>query len=150
MTLGSRIITENLFALQCTANNWQEAVKLGCTLLEEKEYITADYYQGILNVVAEHGPYFVILPGIAMPHARPEAGALKTGCSLVILKEPVDFGHENNGPVSILFTMAAKSTEEINEGILIEIMELLDDDNVIERLRQVKNAEDLKSVFGKF
>ena len=143
MNLGSRIVAEKLFATQCIANDWQHAVQLGCTLLEEKGYINADYYQSILNSVAEHGPYFVILPGIAMPHARPEAGALKTGCSLVILKQPVIFGHEDYDPVSVFFTMSATSSEALNEGILIEIMELLDDETLIDKLQQVKNADEL-------
>lgn len=146
MKLGARIIADNLFATQQTATNWQEAIKLGCALLENHGYITADYYQEILTSVAEYGPYFVILPGIAMPHARPEAGAIKTGCSLVILKEPVIFGHEDHDPVSVLFTMAAKSTEELNEGILIEIMELLDDENLIEQLKHADDTETLRNL----
>lgn len=146
MKLGARILAEKLFATQCVANNWQHAVQLGCSLLEEQGYISAEYYQGILDSVAEHGPYFIILPGIAMPHARPEAGALKTGCSLVILKEPVVFGHEDHDPVSVLFTMSATSSEELNEGILIEIMELLDDETFIDKLQDAKNSAELAAL----
>ncbi len=148
MKLAARILAEKLFATQCVANNWQHAVQLGCDLLEQQGYISADYYQGILNSVAEHGPYFVILPGIAMPHARPEAGALKTGCSLVILKEPVVFGHEDHDPVSVIFTMSAISSEALNEGILIEIMELLDDETLIEKLKHASNAAELAVVLN--
>lgn len=148
MKLGARIIADNLFSTQYIATDWQAAVKHGCSLLEEKGYITGDYYHGILASVAEHGPYFVILPGIAMPHARPEAGALKTGCSLVILKQPVVFGHEDHDPVSILFTMAAKSTEELNEGILMEIMALLDDEELIQQLIQAEDADTLRALLS--
>lgn len=146
MSLGARIIAENLFAIQREASNWQQAVKLGCNLLEEKGYITTDYYQSILKVVDEHGPYFVILPGVAMPHSRPEAGAIETGCSLVTLKEPVVFGHDDNDPVSLIFTMSAKSTEELNEGILIEIMNLLDDGVLVEQLINASSEDELKTL----
>ncbi|KHJ67265.1 hypothetical protein QU24_15145 [Pantoea rodasii] len=148
MSLGTRIIEDNLFAIQYDASSWQDAVQKGCSLLEDQGYISHHYYQGILDVVAEHGPYFVILPGVAMPHARPEAGALKTGCSLVILKQPVVFGHEDHDPVQVVFTMAAKSTAEINEGILVDIMTLLDDENIIERLAQVTDASELTALFS--
>ena len=43
------------------------------------------YYQAILDGVAQHGPYFVIAPGLAMPHGRPEEGVKKTGFALVTL-----------------------------------------------------------------
>ncbi|WP_097098072.1 PTS sugar transporter subunit IIA [Candidatus Pantoea floridensis] len=148
MKLAAKIVADNLFVTQHVATDWQDAVQAGCALLEEQGYITADYYQGILNSVAEHGPYFVILPGIAMPHARPEAGAIKTGCSLVILKEPVVFGHEDHDPVSILFTMAAKNNEELNEGILMEIMTLLDDDHLIEQLKHATDGEQVRDLLS--
>lgn len=65
------------------------------------------YYQAILDGVEQFGPYFVIAPGLAMPHGRPEEGVKKTGFSLVTLKKPLEFNHEDNDPVDILITMAA-------------------------------------------
>ncbi|MFO6427822.1 PTS sugar transporter subunit IIA [Escherichia coli] len=48
------------------------------------------YYQAILDGVEQFGPYFVIAPGLAMPHGRPEEGVKKTGFSLVTLKKPLE------------------------------------------------------------
>ena len=49
------------------------------------------YVEGIIKAVKELGPYIIISDGLAMPHTRPEDGALDIGCSLITLKEPVLF-----------------------------------------------------------
>ena len=41
------------------------------------------YVDGIIASVKELGPYIVIADGIAMPHTRPEQGAIGIGCSLI-------------------------------------------------------------------
>jgi PTS system ascorbate-specific IIA component len=59
--------------LQADASTWQEAVKLSVDLLVKADVVEPRYYQAILDGVAQHGPYFVIAPGLAMPHG-PEEG----------------------------------------------------------------------------
>lgn len=44
----------------------------------------------ILDGVAQHGPYFVIAPGLAMPHGRPEEGVKNRLCA-GHAKETADF-----------------------------------------------------------
>lgn len=57
--------------------------------------------------VIEFGPYIVIAPGVAMPHARPEAGVLKPGVSIITLAEARAFGNETNDPVDFVIAFAA-------------------------------------------
>lgn len=64
----------------------QEAVKIGVDLLVAADVVEPRYYRAILDGVEQFGPYFVIAPGPAMPHGRPEEGVKKTGFSLVTLK----------------------------------------------------------------
>lgn len=82
-------------------------MKLGVDLLVKADVVEPRYYRAILDGVAQFGPYFVIAPGLAMPHGRPEEGVKKTGFALVTLKKPLVFNHEDNDPVDILITMAA-------------------------------------------
>ena len=49
-------------------------------------------------------PYYVLGPGLAMPHARPEDGVNRLGLALTVLKEGVNFGSEGNDPVRLLVT----------------------------------------------
>lgn len=107
MKLRDSLAENNSILLQAEASTWQEAVKLSVDLLVKADVVEPRYYQAILDGVAQHGPYFVIAPGLAMPHGRPEEGVKKTGFALVTLKTPLVFNHEDNDPVDILITMAA-------------------------------------------
>ena len=107
MKLRDSLADNNSILLQAEASTWQEAVKLSVDLLVKADVVEPRYYQAILDGVAQHGPYFVIAPGLAMPHGRPEEGVKKTGFALVTLKTPLVFNHEDNDPVDILITMAA-------------------------------------------
>ncbi len=52
-------------------------MKIGVDLLVAADVVEPRYYRAILDGVAQHGPYFVIAPGLAMPHGRPEEGVKK-------------------------------------------------------------------------
>nr|WP_215416931.1 PTS sugar transporter subunit IIA [Escherichia coli] len=63
--------------LQAEAETWQDAVKIGVDLLVAADVVEPRYYQAILDAVEQHGPYFVLAPGLAMPHGRPEEGIMQ-------------------------------------------------------------------------
>lgn len=107
MKLRDSLAENKSIRLQAEAETWQDAVKIGVDLLVAADVVEPRYYQAILDAVEQHGPYFVLAPGTAMPHGRPEEGVKKTGFALVTLKKPLEFNHEDNDPVDILITMAA-------------------------------------------
>lgn len=74
MKLRDSLAENNSIRLQAEANTWQEAVKIGVDLLVAADVVEPRYYQAILDGVEQFGPYFVIAPGLAMPHTRPEEG----------------------------------------------------------------------------
>lgn len=74
MKLRDSLAENNSIRLQAEANTWQEAVKIGVDLLVAADVVEPRYYQVILDGVEQFGPYFVIAPGLAMPHGRPEEG----------------------------------------------------------------------------
>lgn len=128
------------------AENWQAAVKLSTDMLVASKAVEPHYYEKILENVRLHGPYFVIAPGIAMPHARPECGVNRTSCSLVTLKTPVMFGHEDNDPVDIILTIAAVDKKALNEDVIVQVVTLFDSDVLVQKIRDAKNTDELISV----
>ena len=68
------------------AGPWQEAIDFSMVSLLDKNYISENYIQAIKDSTINNGPYYILAPGVAMPHARPECGALKTGMSLTLLE----------------------------------------------------------------
>lgn len=68
-------INDQVVEVNVEVKNWEEAVRLGGKLLEEDGAVEHSYIDAMVDTVKNMGPYIVIAPGIAMPHARPEAGA---------------------------------------------------------------------------
>ena len=119
------------------------ALSASVDLLVAADVVEPRYYQAILDGVAEHGPYFVIAPGLAMPHGRPEEGVKKTGFALVTLKKPLIFNHEDNDPVDILITMAAVDATTHQEVGIMQIVNLFDDEANFDRLRACRSEQEV-------
>lgn len=103
----SGLLTEKTVCLNVDVKDWEDAVRKGGSLLEENGFIEPQYITAMIQTVKEIGPYIVIAPGIALPHARPESGVKKVGLSLITLKNPVNFGHKQNDPVRIVICLCA-------------------------------------------
>ena len=82
--------------------------------------------------IKENGPYVVIWPGTALPHADAEEGVIYEAASLMRLKKPVDFHHEMNDPVKYVIGMSVKSAESVNQAIY-DLMMIFGN----ERIRQI-------------
>ena len=125
------IIREKAVISGLDARDWKEAIIKGGRLLVDRGAARPDYLDTIVRKCEENGPYIVIAPGIAMPHARPEEGALALGYGIVTLKNPVSFGDPDNDPISLLIYMAAPSVKEHNEEAITQIADLCDDEEAI-------------------
>ncbi|MEX3021948.1 PTS ascorbate transporter subunit IIA [Kluyvera sp. STS39-E] len=143
MKLRDSLADNHSILLQADAATWQEAVKLGVDLLVKADVVEPRYYQAILDGVEQFGPYFVIAPGLAMPHGRPEEGVKRTGFALVTLKTPLVFNHEDNDPVDILITMAAVDANTHQEVGIMQIVNLFDDEANFDRLRACRTEQDV-------
>lgn len=104
----NEMLNKDKIKIDVEASNWEQAIDIGGDILLAEGLIEPRYLEAVKETKKKLGPYIVIAPGIAISHTRPENGALATGMSLVRLKEPIDFGHQTNGPVKLLFTLATK------------------------------------------
>jgi len=127
-----------------SARDWVEAVKLAGKLLAESGVVEERYVEAMVRVTEELGPYAVLAPGVAMPHARPEDGAREVGLSLVVLREGVNFGSPND-PVYVVIGFAAKDKTS-HLKVLQQLAEFLSEPGVVEELRKVRSEEELKSL----
>ncbi len=128
------------------ANTWQEAVAMGGEMLSKNDCVEDRYINGMINFIETNGPYIVIAPGIAMPHARPEDGVKKVAASLVTLDSPVSFGHQLNDPVNIVICLAAVDNSSHLKA-LSELMQILDDDQKKERILSAKDPSEIVQIF---
>lgn len=123
--LKESLIENNSIKLNQQASNWQNAIKIGTDMLVASGAIETCYYDNIIAKVSEMGPYIILAPGLAMPHARPEEGVIKTAFALVTLSEPVYFDGEDS-PIHVLVTLAGSDSDTHMEGIM-EITQVFED-----------------------
>ena len=138
----SDMVNAKIIQLQAAARNWEEAVRIGFAPMVKEGYITQNYVEETIRSVKTIGPYIVITQHVALPHARPEAGALKEALGITVLKEPVVFGNEANDPVKYIFSLSAVNNEN-HIRAMAKLMELLNDQAFFRLLDEAKNAEEI-------
>lgn len=149
MGLKQSLIDNNSIQLQASASNWKEAIKIGTDMLIASGAIDPRYHDAIISSVEELGPYIVIAPNLALPHARPENGVIKTAFALVTLDSPIYFDGEDE-PVDVLITLAGSSSDEHMDG-LMEVTQVLDDEESesgvdLDKLRRCRSKHDVYNV----
>lgn len=131
------------------ASSWEQAVEVAGMVLVQANLVEPRYIDAMKKTLRELGPYSVIAPGIAMPHARPEDGVIQTGFSLVTLEKPVTFGNADNDPVDILLAFSA-SDKERHITALKEISVFLSNDGLVRKVRTANSNDQLLDVIRDF
>ena len=134
--MESLVLNKDNVKLKVKASDWEEAVRIGAGMLVEQGCAKQSYVDGIIASVKELGPYIVIADGIAMPHTRPEQGAIGIGCSLITLDQPVKFSGEvkfdgDDSEVKVMICFSAVDSESHMDilKMIVEFVErgLIDD-----------------------
>lgn len=129
----------SLVRLKIQADNWEDAVRKAAAPLVETGRIKESYIDDIIEGVHQYGPYIVLTKNVALPHARPEAGALQDAIGIATLETPVYFGNKDNDPVRYLFCLSATDDMKHLAG-LAQLAEFLDDRTFLDMLDQAENA----------
>lgn len=142
------ILTPDMVEVKVHVDYWQDAIKYAGNLLYKNGYIEECYIDNMINIVKEYGPYIVLLPGMALAHARPEHGAKKIGISLITLDKPVCFGHEQFDPVKVVFALSALDNSSHLE-LIGEMGTLFEDEQVLADLANSQSKQELLSIIEK-
>lgn len=127
-----------------SVETWQEGIKLAAQPLLDKNIITNNYVEAMLKNVIDNGNYIIILPEVAMPHARHEYGALATGISFLKLNNPVLF--PKDVPVLLFFGLAS-NTNTGHLDLISDLAEILSDPEKVEVLKQAKTEKEVLQLF---
>lgn len=121
--------------------------------MKNEGYITDDYIQDIIRCVDRYGPYIVIVPGVAMPHASEESqGVHGTAISFTKFDEPVSFFDQETGETkeaNLFFTLAAKDQTSHLQHIS-QLMDLLTKEGMIGALQASRNLDDYRQIIQDF
>jgi ascorbate PTS system EIIA or EIIAB component len=142
-----KFLEKNIVALDVAATSAEDAIRAAGQLLVEGKLVEAHYTDAMVDSYKTNGPYFVLAPQIALPHARPEDGVNEASVSFVRLREPVAFGNPANDPVTLVFALGASSSDE-HLQIIQKLMKLLGDSANVEALKTVSNYEEINLLIG--
>lgn len=143
----TEILTPTTIRLDVPADDWEAAVRAAGQVLSDAGITDPAYGEAMVASVRQIGPYIVIAPGIAMPHARPTDGVHRLGIALVRLSRPVRFGHETNDPVDLVFALAAVDPETHLKA-LTQLSGLLSSETGVERLRAATDIPTVMAVLA--
>lgn len=138
----SQIINENLIRLNVSATDWEDAVRKSASALLENGKIEASYIDEMISTCKEVGPYIVITKHVALPHARPEAGAKEIAIGIATMEHPIEFGNEDNDPVKYIFSLSAVD-QNTHIQAMSELAELLDKEEFYAVLDKAKTPEEI-------
>lgn len=130
-----------------SVTDWQEALVIAGRPLLSEGAISQDYIDAIIQQKKEIGPFFVIAPQIAMPHARPEQGAHKLGLSIVLLGTAVKFDSEENDTVKAIFMFAAPDSNSHIE-MISQLAEVLSDEEIMAQIFKASSKEALMTILS--
>ncbi len=127
-----------------SAADWRESIRMSCQPLEADGTLDPVYADEVIACVEKHGPYIVIVPGVAIPHSMEGAkGVNKTAISFMKLEQPVSFDDgDPEKSASVFFTLAAEN-HDAHLANMQQLFTMLSDDDLMEALFEVKGPEDL-------
>jgi len=143
------LLTAEVVQIVGQAKDWRDAIALSCQPLIKNGSIEPRYVEAIYRSHEAIGPYYVVGPGIAMPHARPEEGANKLSLALTVIPSGVNFDADENDPVKLLIVLAATdSTSHIE--IISQLAQLFDNEQDTQALLQATTVPEILSVIARY
>ena len=143
----NQLVTKNEIQLRDHVSNWQESIRLAAEPLVQNGTIETRYVETMIENVVEHGPYIVLMPQIAIPHARPEDGVNQLGMSVLKLTEPVFFPGDK--PVRAFFVLAAID-QTTHLKALAQLTELLGNEQDVSLVLGADNVEEIVEILNRY
>ena len=141
MTLLEYLVKNDSIKVKQKDETWEDAVRITFRPLLEKGVIKEEYIDSVIERTHELGPYYILAPGLAMPHERPEKGVLKDGFSFITLEKPVVF--PDGQDVDILLGFSATSSEVHSNESIPQIVMLFDDEAIFEKIRKAESTDEI-------
>ncbi|AJS59928.1 BglG family transcription antiterminator [Paenibacillus sp. IHBB 10380] len=128
-----QLLTSQTIQLQARVSDWREAIRVASQPLLELGTIEERYVEAMIESIETNGPYVVLTPGVAIPHARPQQGVRSLSMSLLRLDEAVAFSPDK--PVRLIIVLAAADRES-HLRALVQLSEILSEPSNIEDILQ--------------
>lgn len=142
------LLTPTTVQLQMQVADPMDAVQKAGLLLVASDGVEERYIEAMKQSLRTNGPYMVIVPGIALLHARPEDGVKKLCMSLITLATPINFGNEDNDPVRLAFALGAVDHNKHLEA-MAALARLMQNELALDTLMSSTSLDEVMSIISK-
>lgn len=140
------LLRPELVKVNESVQDWEGAIRAAGKLMVADGAVEPRFVDAMIRVAKEFGPYIVVAPGIALPHARPEDGVIRASIAVVQLATPINFGNKDNDPVFLVIALAAVDNQQHIQG-LAELASVLGNSENVQALKNCKTEKELLDVF---
>lgn len=145
----NELLTEDTIQFAESIQDWKEAIAKAAEPLLLAGSIQQSYIEAMIENVEKLGPYIIIHPEIAIPHARPENRVQRLGMSFLKLEEPTYLLNDEKNRVKIFICLAAiDSTTHLKA--LAQITKLLSNKESLQQLFHAKHKEEVLSLINAY
>ena len=150
-TLLREFVEKNHVRFAEEAKDWKDAIRMSCETLEADGTVEENYKEDIIACVEKYGPYIVIAPNIAMPHAQEGSrGVHKTEIAFMKLKKPVSFEPGNPEMEAQLFFTLASCNPDQHLDNMSRLSEMLCNEQLVAELADAETTSDLLEIQKKY
>lgn len=139
------LLTKETIRFAKEADNWEKAIELCAQPLREKGYIEEEYVTACIESVKKHGPYIVLTPLVAMPHAQAPEYVNCLSMSYLNLEKTVDILDDSERTAKILIMLAADDKTRHLKA-LASLSEILINETKLNRLIYAKSVDEVLEV----
>lgn len=143
------LLTENMISIGAEAADWQDAIRKAGELLVNAGAVTNNYVAKMVQCINDFGPYIIVCPGVAMPHARFEDGAKKVAVSFLRLKKAVYFEKGGEKPVDMVFAFSTIN-EKDHLHMMLDLWKIFMDKKALNQLRNCKTKSEILKFIKEF
>lgn len=129
--------------------DWKDAIRKSAQKLLDMGYIEERYIDAMIKNVEENGPYIVLSPGFAMPHEGSDMGTIRVGMNLIRLKEPIDFGADEYGPVEFVCCLSAVD-HKTHLKAFFNLVNMMQKPQFKEEMKAAKTAKEIALIIEKY
>lgn len=128
--------------------DWREAVSEVTRPLLDVGAIRESYVEAIIaSISGPNGTYIDVGGGVAMAHARPESGVVKTSLSVLHVARPFDLADDPEHPITTMFCLAAEDADSHIE-LMQALAGLLTDPARLEAVNAAADVTALTAALG--
>jgi len=142
----AEILPKHRIMHQSKVEDWREAIETAGKPLKQEGYITDSYITSMIQEVEKNGPYIVISPKVAIPHANPEDGVNALGMSMLCLGSPVFIGDKEVKLVIVLATV----DDQAHLKALSQLTSLFSNKSTKDLILSMQNREEVFNIVQQY